>query len=756
MSDYDFKTLNDKEFEIFCCDLLGAHLGFRIERFKPGKDLGVDGRFFASDGAEVILQCKHWANTPTAQLIRALKDTENQKIKKLNPSRYILAVSNKLSRSDKKSIALALSPHLLSENDIFGCEDLNDIIKQHAGIERNHYKLWMTTTEVLLNLINNAIVGRSKSELDAIQDRFLRYVKTSNHQLALEKLDQLHAIIITGEPGIGKTTLAGQICLDYAAQGYQFIKMSDDIFEAEAVCDQDSKQIYFFDDFLGRNYLEALNGHEGSKITAFIRRISTSKNKRFVLTSRSTILSQGKFLIDLLRHNKTERNEFEMSIHRLSDLDKAKILYNHVWFSGLQQEYIDIIHENENYLEIVKHKNFNPRLISYVTDPYRLSDILSENYWKFISGSLDNPSEIWAHPFDAQQDDFTRAIIILVSMNGRRINESRLADAYYEYIAFPENNTMKGRRDFYSNMELLTGSFLNRFVDRDGEIQFDLFNPSIGDFIIKRYSKDKSILRLSFISLKTVDSITAFFGLFREMKIRDAVSQEIVCSALKAASNKEYDGYSLGYLLDLSSSTIIKWEDSSIFSPTLRNLCKHVQSNLDSVRLSENLLTLFFWAVINDAIPQADIADYLKDNFGSVTEDGEITACWELIEILSLYDETKEEFRELFSEALRETILDNLSAFVDITEAFSRCDYDESSKATSRLAEIISDKLSELGLPEEFIDASDIAKDYDIKSEMDDYFRNSYIPSHQVNEINYRPSEAKSPDDPIHDLFNRS
>lgn len=755
MSDYDFKTLNDKEFEILCCDLLGSHLGFRIERFKAGKDQGVDGRFFSSNKNEVILQCKHWAGTPTIQLIKALKNNEKPKIEKLNPSRYILAISNKLSRTDKKSIASALAPHILHEDDIFGCEDLNDIIKLYPGVERNHYKLWMTTSEVLLNLLNNAIVGRSKEELDAIQDRFLRYVKTSNHQLAKEKIDQLHTIIITGEPGIGKTTLAGQICLDYAAQGYEFIKMSDDISEAEAVCDQDSKQIYFFDDFLGRNYLEALNGHEGSKITSFIRRISTNKNKRFVLTSRSTILSQGKFLIDLFRLNKTDRNEFELNIRGLSALDKAQILYNHVWFSGLSNEYIDVIHSNENYLGIVKHKNFNPRLISYITDPYRLKSIDSQEYWKFITNSLDNPSEIWTHPFDAQEDDFTRAIVILTAMNGRRISENSLADAYYDFISFSENNTMSGRRDFHSNLKLLTGSFLNRFVGRRGDIDLDLFNPSIGDFIIRRYSKDKSILRMSFISLKTIDSLTAFFGLFRDMKIRDAVAQEIICAVLKTASIREYEGYSFGYLLELASSTIEKWGGISKFSPLIKKLCSHVQSNIDDLSLCESLLILFSWAIINEAMPESAVVNFLKNNFASVSEDGEITACWELIEILDLDENAKEHLYEKFSSALQETIWDGLKDFVEIDEAFSSCDYGDYSDARYRLADLISDKLKKLGLPEDFIDSSELAQDYDIEIEMDNYFRNSYEPSYEKNQ-NIYSYEVKSVDDPIHDLFNRS
>jgi hypothetical protein len=102
MSDYDFKPLNDKEFEILCADLLGEVEGRRFERFKAGKDAGVDGRFFTDEGKEVILQCKHWSNTPLTQLIRELSNSEKPKLDKLKPSRYLLAVSNPLSRTNKK------------------------------------------------------------------------------------------------------------------------------------------------------------------------------------------------------------------------------------------------------------------------------------------------------------------------------------------------------------------------------------------------------------------------------------------------------------------------------------------------------------------------------------------------------------------------------------------------------------------------------------------------------------------------------
>lgn len=372
MSDYDFKQLNDKEFEILCSDLLGEVEGRRFERFKAGKDAGVDGRFFADKGKEVILQCKHWCNTPLKQLVHTLSTVEKPKIDKLKPNRYLLIVSNPLSRADKKTIHRALVPYVVSESDIYGKEDLNDLLKSKPHIERRHYKLWLHSSSVLEHIFNNAIIGRSMFSLEEIIRTSARYVVTANHQAALKILDKLGVVIITGAPGIGKTTLADHLCLHYTAQGFAYLKIAEDIREAESAFDPESRQVFYFDDFLGRNYLEALKGHEGSHISQFIRRIVTNKNKRFVLTSRSTILNQGKQLIDSFDHNNIQQNEYELRIQSLTDMDKAQILYNHIWHSELNNDFIEQLYLQRRYRNIIKHKNFNPRLINYITDASRL------------------------------------------------------------------------------------------------------------------------------------------------------------------------------------------------------------------------------------------------------------------------------------------------------------------------------------------------------------------------------------------------
>lgn len=73
---YDFSQLNDKEFEVIACDLLSKHLNECVERFKGGRDGGVDGRFFSSSGGESIVQVKHYLKTGFSGLLSTLKNKE--------------------------------------------------------------------------------------------------------------------------------------------------------------------------------------------------------------------------------------------------------------------------------------------------------------------------------------------------------------------------------------------------------------------------------------------------------------------------------------------------------------------------------------------------------------------------------------------------------------------------------------------------------------------------------------------------------
>ncbi|WP_227818157.1 nSTAND3 domain-containing NTPase [Nitrogeniibacter aestuarii] len=749
MSDYDFKPLNDKEFEILCADLIGEVEGTRIERFKAGRDAGVDGRFFSSESKEVILQCKHWSNTPFRQLLRALESKEKPKLDKLKPHRYLLAISNSLSRADKKKIQRALTPHIASERDIYGKEDLNDLLKDNAHIEQRHYKLWLHSSNILGHIVNSAILGRSAFSLEEIVRSSSRYVVTENHQAALNILAKLGVVIITGEPGVGKTTLADHLCLHYVAKDFSYLRIADDIREAESAFDPDKKQIVYFDDFLGRNYLDALRGHEGSHITQFIRRIATNKNKRFVLTSRSTILSQGKFLIDSLEHSNIRRNEYEIRIQSLTELDKAKILYNHIWHSELDNEYIEELYFEKRYRKIIGHKNFNPRLISLVTDASRLEVCPHADYWEYVRESLDNPSQVWENPFVAQQDDFARGIILLVVLNGHAIDESALAEAYHRYIACHENRHLHGRHEFQSNIRLLTGSFLNRAISSHGPSTIDLFNPSIGDYVLRRYAEDIVALRLGLQSLRTIRSTITLASL-RGDGLLSSINVRTICEALfEHFAATKFNEVSVAYISALVDvymrcDDINKPPSSASYSAVLFILEKGLGDATDHAFRSIE------WGLGQLIVTPEHALNFVSINIENTQSAIEIKAMSSLLLAIPKEISGYAENVQAAKEHVLDIVSDCFSDFIDVYSAFSRVDYGEVGDASYELEKLIKQQFIDLGVD---VDADDVARvldSYDVEDALRSYFENSYDGDDRRDE-----GPTMHAVDEVEDLFDR-
>ncbi len=515
MNDYDFSVLNDKEFENIVVDLISRDKDKKFERFKAGKDGGIDGRFFGHDGKEEIIQCKHYLKTGYQGLIASLKKknanskNEIDKVKLLNPKKYIFVTSLPLSADNKKKIKELFSPYIKNDNDIYGQEDLNDILKLNSDIEENHYKLWISSITVLNRILHNAIKGRSEFLIDEIKEKIKYYVLTNNHKKAIQTLEKSHNIIIAGEPGIGKTTLAEQICLSYSEKGFEFCAISESISEAESIFIKDEKQIFYFDDFLGSNYLQAIENHKDSQIIRFMNRVKNNKNKRFILTSRTNIINQGISLSDNFRTSKLDKNEFIITVNDLSNIDKALILYNHIYHSNLAEEFIDVIYEKKRYKKIINHKNFNPRLIEFITDTDRVIDVSEKDYWKYIESTLNNPSEVWAHTFDKQSDEYIRNIVLLTVFNGNTIKEESLKNAYYRLNKLMQlTNQSYTNKDFNSIIPDVVKYFLNRMNNRyKNTIEYSLFNPSIADFILNRYKNDDMKIPKIFSSLQTIESL---------------------------------------------------------------------------------------------------------------------------------------------------------------------------------------------------------------------------------------------------------
>lgn len=747
MNDYDFKTLNDKEFEVLATDLLSRRDGVKYERFKPGRDGGVDGRYFSPDKKETILQCKHWVSSKLEALIKNITEKELAKIKKLNPDRYILVLSHSLSRADKNNIIVKLSPYIKGPCDILGKEDLNDILSSNQDIERRHYKLWIASSNVLMTFLNRPIYGRSQYLLDEIKSNAHIYVETENHRLALEKLENLGTVIITGPAGIGKTTLAEQLLLYYSSLGYSLHCISEEVHEAESVFINDEKQIFFFDDFLGRNYLEALSGYKGSNIVSFIKRIKKSENKKFILTSRTTILNQGKILNDVFHNNNIQRNEFEISFDSFSVIDKAKILYNHIWHSSLDEEYIDQIYFGKRYKEIINHRNYNPRIIRFITDSDRLNGCDAERYWEYSKSLLDNPADVWENPFEAQHDDFGRCLILLVTLNSRDISQKDLSEAFARFIALPDNGAMQGKRDYLQQIKHLAGSMLNRKLLSSNRVLINLFNPSIGDYVLKRYSEDIPALCAAFSSLRSISSIKTILNLEKNKLISDSVRNNILYSIISSAYIKKYEGYTADYI----SYAIVKYYgdigiiESGMVIESASKYILNAECPLDCFYS----LKLIKWGFDNSLFSTKVVFEYLMNAIESGVnyDSAEIVA--------KIICEFPSELEESASEALEDAVHEYLCSAVhdefSDADVFNDVNPSNIEEAVSNLRYLIQEKFMGINIEVSEIYVDYIIDSYDLDSRAQEYF--------EYDKDYYYERERKVAEvrvDEIDDLFERT
>ncbi|MGE4537923.1 MAG: restriction endonuclease [Desulfovibrio sp.] len=521
MHQYDFLNLNPLEFESLCNDLMSQEFGIQVERFKPGKDLGIDGRFFEDLNHSCIIQSKHYAVSGFKLLLNDLQANELPKIGRLNPKKYIVLTSVPLSPQDKQKICNCLTPYLLSPSDVFGKDDLNALISKYPQVERNHFKLWVMSSSVLHRFIYSATYNLSSQIIKEAFAANKNYMITSSHVKAKEKILQTNVLIITGEPGIGKTTLAEQLCLESVADGYELVVISTNIEEGYSVYEEAAKQIFYFDDFLGKNFLETLRFNEDSRIMRFVSMVNKSKNKRFILTSRTSILDQGYALGQVFQQKKLKKNEYLLDIGVYSLSDKANILYSFMWRSDLEKEYLLEIVDKKKYNEIIMHRNYNPRTLEVITSSDFVEYLERGDYLSYIDRSLENPKQVWEHPYTVQLDNFSRAIVDIVVMSGGKVEETTLEKVYYKLLrsrGYINSSTIS--REFESIVRMLSRSFVKRSLihtkvsvgassqsKSKGMVYFSPFNPSIADFVLEKYVRQPGLFSEMVLLFEGCDGI---------------------------------------------------------------------------------------------------------------------------------------------------------------------------------------------------------------------------------------------------------
>lgn len=530
MPQYDFHQLTWYELELLGRDLVQAELEVFLESFKNGRDGGQDFRH-AVTKEKIVGQVKHYLGSGFSKLLSKLRE-EAPKIIALNPSRYILITSVKLNPTDKDKIIEVIGAKYLKSGDIIGQDELNNLLGKHPEIEKQHYKLWLASTAVLERVLHNAEITNTEFKVRQIYAEAKRYVSSAAFPETLKKLNDHKVAVIAGPPGIGKTTLANLVLYQHIERGYQAVIIQRDIKEGLDLYKHDTKQIFYFDDFMGATFLgdnsNSPSGSDDKVLIDFIKLIGSSPNSRLIMTTREHIYSLAMGRSERLRESEIDGRRVILHMPSYSNAQRAKILYNHLHFSDLPPAYKRALLQDNFYLQIIRHKKFNPRLIQWLSNHQKFKHVKVEDYRKHVSDLLDDPSEIWRHAYEQELSHAGRSLLLtLFSLKGNTL-KSRLETRFgHLHRARSQRYGFETKpNDFGDAFQELRGAFIKSGQHNTVKV----IDPSILDLmnsVVRRAPQNALDIINNAVSFDQVQAIWEFAKSQKSQDVLATISSNI-------------------------------------------------------------------------------------------------------------------------------------------------------------------------------------------------------------------------------------
>ncbi len=539
--EYDFSKINDEEYEELFKDILKSTTGENFRTFAKGRDGGID---VISTNAKnkIIGQAKHYVKTPMTQLLKDLKNKEKPKVTRLNPDRYIVAFSQEITSQAYEKILEIFSPFLKDGNDIYDLKRMKEILDNDEKLINKWYKLWLPSKEIIDKILKNSENVITSFYKEKIDKEVQLFIETKYYKEAIKTLEKENVIIIHGNPGTGKTTLANILVYQFLARDYKLkYIMNSELSNINNLINIDEKEIILIDDFLGSNILELEAGKE-TALATLINLCRFKKNKKLILVTRTVLYNRAKNTYEKFNEVDNKICNLMIDTSRINILERAKILYNHLSFYGINStEKYEAFIKNKLYLKIIRSHNFNPRIVAEIVENAALRLDNNDEIVQMIDDSLSNPNSIWEYYYKNLNAE-EKIILKLIAIFNREINMDILKDVFdgiYHKIAKKYNLSIK-ENCFLESIRTLSGSLV-RIVNREDSKMINLANPSIRDYIIDIFSKNEDNLITDYIDTNLYIEQLLFLYQITNQKAQNAIKEIILQNYfwLNCIENKE-------------------------------------------------------------------------------------------------------------------------------------------------------------------------------------------------------------------------
>lgn len=324
----------------------------------------------------------------------------------------------------------------------------------------------------------------TKYELNEIKKSNKVFYETNAYKEAKDKLEKQNIVILHGEPWVGKTSTARKLVSNYIEQGYMFVYGNvDDLPKIKDQVAIDAPIICLLDDFLGSNIQYLEKNIAESTLDKIVSIFRNTPNKKLIFTTRTYIYNNAKGLFYKFHKATSIKNEYLIDVANYTYEEKGNILYNHMKINNLigTETHKQLV-EEEFYVDVITHDNFNPGVIALICE--RLKNKRIKNVKEYIKKALNDPDALWEEEYQ-KLTNYEKIILIIIVLYGVKVPELYVKEQFDKIIE-DENITLLDSETFTKSIHTLSDSFVKVTFNDMGEKELEVCKHSVADYIINK------------------------------------------------------------------------------------------------------------------------------------------------------------------------------------------------------------------------------------------------------------------------------
>jgi energy-coupling factor transporter ATP-binding protein EcfA2 len=478
---FELRNLGWNSFQQLCLTIAREVLGQTVESFLDSNDGGRDGAFTGTwkptgqenQHGQFVIQCKFTSRLNHVICPSDLKDEANKAkrlVEKGYCDSYILMTNAGLSGTKAEDIECLFRNAGVKYFNVFGASWIDQQIRENKNLRMLVPRVYGLGD--LSQILDERAYAQAHAILESLREDLAKVVVTDAYRKAITSLDKYGFVLLTGEPAVGKTTIASMLAMAAIDNwNASILKLDDPKNTIEHWNPSETTQFFWIDDAFGVSQYEIHLVHSWNHILPQMNSM-LRKGAKIVMTSRDYIYHRARKDLKESAFPLLQERQVVIDVHDLSTDEKRQILYNHLKLGGQPNSFRAQI---KPYLEMVAlHNRFIPETARRLSNPFFTKNL---NLNKFNLDNFVEKREVLLKEILQGLDQNSKAALGLVFMRNDHL-ESPIGLQLSEEHAIKRLGSNLG--DCLTALEALDGSLVQ--YSREGDNPFWRFkHPTIGD-----------------------------------------------------------------------------------------------------------------------------------------------------------------------------------------------------------------------------------------------------------------------------------